>query len=78
MLLPRGHASVIENGETFLDFNVTNGATLGCFLAPLLFIYFFSMMLLVAFKGCKARIPICYHMDGNVVDFTAWTSVSLT
>jgi len=38
----------------------TLGTKQGCVLAPLLFITFFFMMLLLAFKGRKAGIPIRY------------------
>ena len=57
-----------RNGEVSPDFDGTNGTKQGCVLAPLFFIIFFSMMLLVAFKNCTAGIPICYRTDGDVFD----------
>jgi len=61
-------ACVVENGEKSPDFDVANGTKQGCVMAPLLFIIFFSMMLLVAFKDCEAGIPIRYRTDGDVFD----------
>jgi len=59
---------VAENGEFSPSFDVVNGAKQGCVLAALLFIIFFSMMLLVAFKDCTAGIPIHFRTDGDVFD----------
>jgi len=61
-------AMVVENGDFSPSFDVVNGTKQGCVLAPLLFIIFFSMMLLVAFKDCTAGIPIHYRTDGDVFD----------
>ena len=61
-------AMVFENGELSPSFDVANGTKQGCILAPLLFIIFFLMMLLIAFKDCKTGIPIHYRTDGDVID----------
>ena len=61
-------ASVIENGEVYPNFEVTNGTKQGCGLAPLLNVIFFLMMLQVAFRDCNLGIPICYRTDGDLFD----------
>ena len=50
-------AMVVENGDLSPSFDVANGTKQGCVLAPLLFIIFFSMMLLIAFKDCTLASP---------------------
>ena len=55
-------AMVVENGEFSPSIDVSNGTKQGCVLAPLLFIIFFSMMFLVAFKD---GIPTHYRTDGE-------------
>jgi hypothetical protein len=47
-------------------FSFLNGTKQGCVLAPLLFIIFFSMMLLVVFNDFDVGIPIRCRMDGSV------------
>jgi len=60
-------AMVVENSELSPSFDVANGTKQGCVLTSLLFIIFFSMMLLVAFKDCMTGIPIHYRTDGDVL-----------
>jgi len=56
---------VVENGELSPSFSVANGTKQGRVLAPLLFIIFFSMMFLVAFKDGTTGISIHCRTDGE-------------
>ncbi|KAL8593603.1 hypothetical protein ACOMHN_039530 [Nucella lapillus] len=53
-----------ENDE-FLD---TNGVKQGCVLAPTLFSFLFSMMLLSAFNDSRPGIQITYRTDGAILN----------
>ena len=57
---------VLDNGETFAPFHVTQGTQQGCILATLLFSIFFSMMLMLAFKDFDIGVPIQFQTDGSV------------
>ena len=48
------------------DFPVTNGVKQGCVLAPTLFSFIFSMMLLSAFKESDPGVEITYRTDGGI------------
>ena len=48
------------------EFPVTNGVKQGCVLAPTLFSFLFSMMLLSAFKDSDPGIQITYRTEGGV------------
>ena len=48
------------------EFPVTNGVKEGCVLAPTLFSFLFSIMLLSAFKDSDPGIQITYRTDGGV------------
>ena len=48
------------------EFPVTNGVKQGCVLAPTLFSFIFSMMLLAAFKESDPGIQITYRTDGGI------------
>ena len=48
------------------EFPVTKGVKQGCVLAPTLFSFLFSMMLLSAFKDSDPGIQITYRTDGGV------------
>ena len=45
---------------------VTNGVKQGCVLAPTLFSFLFSMILLSAFKDSDPGIQIMYRTDGGI------------
>lgn len=48
------------------EFPVTNGVKQGCVLAPTLFSFLFSMMLLSAFKETDPGVDITYRTDGDL------------
>ena len=56
----------LVNGSEADEFPVTNGVKQGCVLAPTLFSFLFSMMLLSAFKEADPGIQITYRTDGGI------------
>ena len=50
------------------EFPVTKGVKQGCVLAPTLFSFLFSMMLLSAFKDSDPGIQITYRTDGGILN----------
>ena len=56
----------LVNGDVSNEFPVTNGVKQGCVLAPTLFSFIFSMMLLSAFKESDLGIKINYCTDGGI------------
>ena len=56
----------LVNGSEGDEFLVTNGVKQGCVLAPTLFSFLFSMMLLSAFKDLDPGIQITYRTDGGI------------
>ncbi|KAL8584674.1 hypothetical protein ACOMHN_002403 [Nucella lapillus] len=58
----------LVNGSKNYEFPVTNGVKQGCVLAPTLFSFLFSMMLLSAFKDSDPGIQITYRTDGGILN----------
>jgi len=58
----------LVNGSENDEFPVTNGVKQGCVLAPTLFSFLFSMMLLSAFKDSDPGIQITYRTDGGILN----------
>ena len=61
-----GMKARLVNGDESNEFPVTNGVKQGCVLAPTLFSFIFSMMLLSAFKESDPGIEITYRTDGGI------------
>ena len=61
-----GMKAKLANGDDNNEFPVTNGVKQGCVLAPTLFSFIFSVMLLSAFKAADPGIEITYRTDGGV------------
>ena len=61
-----GMKANLVNGSETDEFPVTNGVKQGCVLAPTLFSFLFSMMLLSAFKEADPGIQITYRTDGGI------------
>ena len=61
-----GMRARLANGDENNEFPVTNGVKQVCVLAPTLFSFMFSMMLLSAFKESDLGIEITYRTDGGV------------
>ena len=61
-----GMKAGLVNGDESNEFPVTNGVKQGCVLAPTLFSFIFSMMLLSAFKESDLGIEITYRTDGGI------------
>ena len=55
----------LVNGSEGDEFPVTNRVKQGCVLAPSLFSFLFSMMLLSAFEDSDPGIQITYRTDGS-------------
>ena len=60
------HARVQYNGESSVDFPVTNGVKQECVQAPTLFSIMFSAMLFDALSGSDDGIDIRYRTNGYV------------
>ena len=56
----------LVNGNDEDEFPVTNGVKQGCVLAPTLFSFLLSMMLLSAFKDIELGVQISYRTDGGI------------
>ena len=56
----------LVNGSVGDEFPVTNGVKPGYILAPILFSFVFSMMLLSTFKDSDPGIQITYRTDGGI------------
>ena len=56
----------LVNGKEEDDFHVSNGVKQGCVLAPTLFSFLFSTMMLSAFKNTDPGIQISYRTNGGV------------
>ncbi|XP_068703707.1 uncharacterized protein [Montipora foliosa] len=56
----------LVNGKEEDDVHVSNGVKQGCVLAPTLFSFLFSTMMLSAFKNTDPGIQISYRTDGGV------------
>ena len=56
---------VIENGDTYDPFPVSNGVKQGCVLAPTLFSLLFAQMLSAALSQTEAGVKIHYCTDGD-------------
>ena len=61
-----GMKAGLVNGEEEDDFHVSNRVKQGCVLAPTLFSFLFSMMMLSALKNTNPRIQISYRTNGGV------------
>ena len=61
-----GMKARLVNGDESNEFPVTNGVKQGCVLAPTLFSFIFSMMLLSAFKETDPGVEITYRTDGGI------------
>ena len=61
-----GMKARLVNGCENDEFPVTNGVKQGCVLAPTLFSFIFSMMLLSAFKESDPGIQITYRTDKGI------------
>ena len=61
-----GMQAGLVNGKEEDDYHVSNGIKQGCVLAPTLFSFLFSMMVLSAFKNSDPGIQISYRRNGGV------------
>nr|VZI35416.1 unnamed protein product [Spirometra erinaceieuropaei] len=61
-------ARVTDNAAVSEAFAVTTGVKQGCVLAPTLFIFIFSVMLIEAFRDERPRIRIAYRTDGHLLN----------
>ena len=61
-----GMKARLATGSEDDEFRVTNGVKQGCVLAPTLFSFLFSMMLLSAFRESDPGIQITYRTDGGL------------
>ena len=61
-----GMKAGLVNGKEEDDFHVSNGIKQGCVLAPTLFSFLFSRMMLSAFKNSDPGIQISYQTSGGV------------
>ena len=61
-----GMKARLVTGSEDDEFSVTNGVKQGCVLAPTLFSFLFSMMLLSAFQESDPGIEITHRTDGGV------------
>ena len=61
-----GMKARLVNGGEDDEFSVSNGVKQGCVLAPTLFSFLFSMMLLSAFKESDPGVQIRYRMDSGL------------
>ena len=59
-------ARVQNDGEFSEPFEVTNGVKQGCVMAPTLFSFMFSAMLMDAFQDSDTGFPIRYRFHGNI------------
>ena len=60
-------ASVTESGQSSEPFQVTKGTKQGgCVMTPILFVIFFSAMLLTEFHGLDTGVDIQFRTDGNI------------
>ncbi|VDL95287.1 unnamed protein product [Schistocephalus solidus] len=60
-------ACVTDNGTVSKPFTVTNGGNQGCVLAPTLFSFMFSAMLMDAYCDEQPGIRITYRTDGHLL-----------
>ncbi|KAL8610626.1 hypothetical protein ACOMHN_006345 [Nucella lapillus] len=63
-----GMNSRLVNCNKDYEYPVTSGVKQGCVLAPTLFSFLFSMMLLSAFKDSDPGIQITYRTDGGILN----------
>nr|VZI13343.1 unnamed protein product [Spirometra erinaceieuropaei] len=61
-------ARVTDNGAVSEAFAVTNGVRQGCVLAPTLFSFMFSAMLMDAYRDERPGIRIAYRTDGHLLN----------
>ncbi|BHF85930.1 hypothetical protein SprV_1002910600 [Sparganum proliferum] len=61
-------ARVTDNGAVSEAFAVTNGVKQGCVLAPTLFRFMFSAMLMDAYRDESPGIHIAYRTDGHLLN----------
>ena len=61
-----GMKAGLVNGKEEDDFHISNGINQGCVLAPTLFSFLFSTMVLSAFKNTDPGIQISYRTNGGV------------
>ncbi|BHF61762.1 hypothetical protein SprV_0100473800 [Sparganum proliferum] len=61
-------ARVTDNGAVSEAFAVTNGVKQGCVLAPTLFSFMFSAMLMDAYRDERLGIRIAYRTDGQFLN----------
>ncbi|VDM00254.1 unnamed protein product [Schistocephalus solidus] len=61
-------ARVTDNGTVSEAFAVTNGVKQGCVLAPTLFSFMFSAMLMDAYRDEQPGIRIAYRNDGHLLN----------
>ena len=61
-----GMKARLVNGDEDDEFPVSNGVKQGCVLAPTLFSFLFSMMLLSAFRSSDPGVEITYRSDGGL------------
>nr|VZI32435.1 unnamed protein product [Spirometra erinaceieuropaei] len=61
-------ARVTDNGAVSEEFAVTNGVDQGCVLAPTLFSFMFSVMLMDAYRDERLGIRIAYMTDGHLLN----------
>ncbi|BHF79661.1 hypothetical protein SprV_0702278300 [Sparganum proliferum] len=61
-------ARVTDNGAVSEAFAVTNGVKQGCVLAPTLFSFMFSAMLMDAYRDERPGIRIAYRTDGQLLN----------
>nr|VZH99525.1 unnamed protein product [Spirometra erinaceieuropaei] len=61
-------ARVTDNGAVSEAFAVTNGVKQGCVLAPTLFSFMFSAMLMEAYRDERPGTRIAYRTDGHLLN----------
>ena len=70
-------ASVVSNGDSSEQFNVSNGTKQGCVMAPVLFALFFSVMLKQAFSDVDAGVKFQFRTSGGIFNHQRFKAKTL-